>query len=183
MLSIRGKRRSMAVHRMKAKYEAEAEAYGGGRALVRVGRSTTDILIGREDLSKWDMEELRRGRKRDKNGGWQGRDPVIVAKAVHDELVKRTLSQAEELMRSNLEAAVKMLTELAVADNVEPKDRLKAIDMIMNRVMGREPQRLEVQAEGKFEAALAHSIVSLPDELVDAYADNRDEEIGDEEEL
>lgn len=171
----------MSVSRMKARYEEEAERFGGGRALVRVGRGTTDILIGREDLSTWDMEELRRGRKRDKNGGWQGRDPVIVAKAVHDELVKRTLDEAQRIMRENLESAVTMLTDLATNPGVEPKDRLKAIDMIMNRVMGRDPQKIELEGESKFEAAIAHSIVSLPEELVDQHADNRDEDIDDDE--
>lgn len=182
-LSIRGKRRASSVKSMRSKYQAGEGDYGGGRALVRVGRGTTEILIGKEDLSTWDMEELRRGRKRDKNGGWQGRDPVIVAKAVHDELVKRTLEKANELLTSNLEEAVKLLADIMKDDQVDAKERLKAIDMIMNRAMGREPQKLEVQADGKWEAAIAHSIVSLPGELVDQHIDNRDEDLDGEEEL
>lgn len=183
-LSIRGKRRAVSVRRLKEKYQAGPGDYGGGRALVRVGRSMTDVLIGREDLTTWDDEELRRGRKRDKHGRWQGKDPIIVAKAVHDELVRRTLEKANKLMIENLEAAVQVLTELAINNQVEPKDRLKAIDMIMNRAMGREPQKIEIAGTAKWEHAIEASIVSLPAELVDAHIADRDDDVeGDEEML
>jgi hypothetical protein len=47
--------------------------------------------------------------------------------------------------------------------------------------MGREPQKLEVKGEAKWEAAIAHSIVSLPAELVDPNIDNRDEDNDDDD--
>jgi len=177
-LSIRGKRRSVSVSKLKHKYRVGD--YGNGhRALVRCGKGMTDVLIGKDDLSEWDDEELRRGRKRDKNGGWQGRDPVVVAKAVHDELVKRTLSKANKLLTDNLEAAVELLTDLMRDPDVDPKDRIKAIDMVMNRAMGREPQKIEFKGEAKWEAAIAHSIVSLPAALVDPNINDRDEDNDD----
>jgi hypothetical protein len=179
-LSIRGKRRSVSVSRLKHKYRVGD--YGNGhRALVRCGKGSTDVLIGKDDLSEWDEEELRRGRKRDKDGGWRGRDPVIVPKAIHDELVKRTLNKANKMLIDNLENAVVVLTELVMDPKVDAKDRVKAIDMIMNRAMGREPQKLEVKGEAKWQAAITHSIVSLPAELVDPNIDNRDEENDDDE--
>lgn len=180
-LSIRGKRRSVSVGRLRSKYQAGPGDYGGGRALVRVGEGTTDILIGREDLTEWDDEELRRGRKRDKNGGWQGRDPVIVAKAVHDELVRRTLEKANRLLTENLEAALELLVDIMKDETVDAKERLKAIQMITDRAMGKEPQKVEIKGEAKWEAAIAHSIVSMPAELVDQNIDDRDEDVDDED--
>lgn len=164
--------------RLKHKYRVGD--YGEHRALVRCGRGTTDVLVGKDDLSDWDEEELRRGRRRDVNGGWRGKDPVIVPKAVHDELVKRTLAKANKLLTENLEAAVTVLAEVLNDKKVDPKDRLKAVEMIMNRAMGREPQKIEFKGESKWEAAIAHSIVSMPAELVDPNINNRDEDNDDE---
>lgn len=169
--------------KLKQRFLEKPDAYSGHRALVRVGQGTTDILIGREDLSKWDEEELRRGRKRDSTGIFRGRDPVVVAKAVHDELVKRTLDEANKLLQDNLQAGLEILVEIMKDQRVDAKDRLKAIEMITNRAMGKEPQKLEVQTEGKWQVAIADSIVSLPDALEDPNMGDRDEDVddGDEE--
>lgn len=179
-LSIRGKRRSMGVDRMRSKYQAAPGDYGGGRALVRVGAGTTDILIGKEDLTLWTDEELRRGRKMDKNGGWQGRDPVIVAKAVHDELVRRTLDNANKMLTENLEEGIKILVELMKSDKVEPKDRIAIIKLIVDRAMGKEPVKIDIGGEAKWQVAIANSIISMPEALVDEHKDNRDEELPDD---
>lgn len=174
-LSIRGKRRSVSVAALKEKYRVGQ--YGNGhRALVRLGAGMTDVLIGKEDLTTWDDEELRRGRKRDKHGGWQGRDPIVVAKAVHDELVRRTLERANQMLIDNLEEGLQLLVDIMKDEDVEAKDRIKAIDMIVNRAMGKEPIKLDIKGEAKWEAAIAHSIVSLPAELVDPHIQNRDED-------
>lgn len=180
-LSIRGKRRSMSVGRLKQRFLEKPDAYQGHRALVRVGEGTTNILIGKEDLSKWDDEELRRGRKRRRDGTFAGRDPVVVAKAVHDEMVKRTLDEANKLLQENLQRGLEILVEIMTDERVDAKDRLKAIEMITNRAMGKEPQKLEVKSEGKWQMALADSIVSMPAALVDPEIDNRDEDVDDEE--
>lgn len=180
-LRIRGKRRSVSVARLKQKYRIGEYGQGQHRALVRVGRGVTDVLVGADDLSGWDEEELRRGRKRDKNGGWQGRDPVVVPKAVHDELVKRTLSQANHILAHDLTRACQILGDIMEDTEVDAKDRLKAIDMIMNRAMGREPQKVEFKGQAKWELAIADSIVSLPDALEDPNKDNRDEDNDDDD--
>lgn len=181
-LSIRGKRRASSVRRMREKYQSGAGQYAGvGRALVRVGRGTTDVLIGKEDLRTWDNEELRRGRKRDKNGGWQGRDPIIVPKAIHDELVRRTLEKANQLLTENLEGALEILVAIMKDPTVDARERLKAIQMIADRAMGKEPQKIEVAGEAKWEGVIAAAIVSMPGELVDQFANNRDDEVEDED--
>jgi len=178
-LSIRGKRRSVSVAALKEKYRVGQHG-NGDRALVRLGPCMTGVLIGREDLRTWDDEELRRGRKRDKHGGWQGRDPIVVAKAVHDELVRRTLDRANKLLIDNLEMALDVLTTIMLDDEIEPKDRLTAIKMITDRAMGKEPIKLDIKGEAKWEVAIADSIVSLPAELVDQHQGNRDEENDDD---
>jgi len=165
LLNLRAKRASVRLPNLKKKKEAHGYGIGGisgkERALVRVGAVNTRILLGDEDLSLWDKDELQRGQKKNKNGNFQGRPPVVIPKAIHDELVRRTLSEAQELMRSNLVAAVKVLTQLATSDGVDAKDRIKAIDIIMNRVMGKEVTPILVGGEAKWEVALRAGIVPL----------------------
>src|SRR5688500_3570828 len=68
------------------------------REVIHVGKSNTAILRGEADLSSWSEEELIRGQKRSASGRWQGRPPKVVPKALHDELVKRKMSKAYELL-------------------------------------------------------------------------------------
>lgn len=132
------------------------------RGFVRLGRTQTDILIGVEDISTWDNEEIRRGRKRDINGGWRGREPSVVAMALHQEAIKRTFEEAQEIMREGLVPAVKYLAAIVEDDDVEPKDRLKAVAMIMDRVLGKTPDRVEIKTGTEpWEDALVSAVVPL----------------------
>lgn len=142
---------------------------------VRIGKTSQAILNGDEDLSIWTDEELRRGQRKSKRGIWEGRPPAIVPKALHDELVKRTLDEAQQLMRDNLLEAVRVLTALVADSSVEPKDRIKAVEIVMNRVMGKAPDKVEVSGEMKpWEVVLQGGIIR-------DTAEDDDEEIEDDE--
>lgn len=163
--AINAKRHRVSPGVLRSRAEA-GEDISDKRAVVRLGKQNTRIITGQEDLSVWSKEELERGQRKDRNGRWQGKAPLVVPKAIHDELVKRTLSEAQELMRSNLTAAVEALVDIAKGEDVEEKDRLKAIGMIMDRVMGKTPEKIELSAEKpKWVEALEGAIVPLaPDE-------------------
>lgn len=176
--SIRGKRRSSSRKALVEKKE-RGELHGKERALVRVGPMNTRILIGAEDLSEWSIEELRAGQRTDKNGQNVGRVPVIVPKALHDELVKRTLSEAQRKLNESLDDAVAALTEIVKDNNVEAKDRLKASQMILDRVMGKNPETVKVQGEAKWEHALTAGIVAVtPRDL--GHSDGEFDDEGDD---
>lgn len=144
--SIRAKRRSSTQEAIRKKAE-RGEATGDERAVVRVGKRNTKILTGQEDLSVWSDEELQRGQRKDKNGRWQGVKPTIVPKAIHDELVRRTLAKANQKLVENTETAVEALVDIVKGQDVEDKDRLRAIAMIMDRVMGKTPDKMELSGE------------------------------------
>lgn len=178
--SIAARRRGARVSSIQRKQE-EGRAHGKERGLVRMGVTNTNVLTGKEDISTWDDEELRRGQKRDKNGGWRGIAPVIVPKAIHDELVRRTISKANQLMTENLEEAVKVLTELVVGQDIEAKDKLRAIGMIMDRVMGKAPEKLEVSGETPpWQIAINAGIVSITSDKLGATPEGDEPEDYDE---
>lgn len=158
MSIVSSKRGAVSVKELKRR-AAAGEDISNQRALMRVGRGTTRLLTGQEDLSTWDDEELARGQKRGKNGRFNSM-PHVIPKYVHDELVRRTLSKAEELMRENLYAAIEALIDIIKGSDTEDKDRIRAIEIIMNRVMGKEPVKVELAAmKTRFEEALDAMLV------------------------
>jgi hypothetical protein len=151
-------------------------------AKIGVGKTNLAIYNGQVDLTEWSEEELVRGQRRSKRGTWEGRPPKVVPKAVHDELVRRKLSQAYELMRDNVVKATGVLIEIATDKEVDAAVRLKAVDMIQNRVMGRAPERVALSIEPEpWLIALRAGVVSIgadpPADIEDAelVADNPDD--------
>jgi hypothetical protein len=172
--TIRAKRRSSTVAALRKK-AAAGETTGKERGLIRLGPANTRILTGMDDLSDWDDEELREGRRKDKNGAWVGRAPTIVPKALHDELVRRTLLNANEMMRENLEDAVRELVHIATSEACEAKDRLRAISMILDRVMGKAADKVEISGTVPWLLALQGGIVTVGDAVDEESEDDIDE--------
>lgn len=158
--TIRGKRRSVSLPRLEAK-AAEGNTTGDERALVRLGKTNTKILTGQEDLTLWSKEELLRGQRQDRNGRWQGRAPKVVPKAIHDELVRRTLSEAQSKLTDSLVDAVEALADIVKGKDVEDKDRITAAKLIIDRVMGRVPEKIDLRVgeKPKWETALEAVLV------------------------
>lgn len=111
---------------------------------IQIGKRNAALLAGLTDLSDWSDEELQRGQKKSRRGTWEGRPPKIVPKALHDELVRRTMSKAGELLRDNLVGATEVLISLATGEDVDDAVRLKASAMIMDRVLGKTPERVDL---------------------------------------
>jgi hypothetical protein len=150
---------------------------GNERAFMRLGTSTTKVLLGEDSVEEWDDEELQHGRRRDKNNKFAGLDPIIVPKACYDEMVRRALINANNMLRENLSVAVQMLTDIIKDKNVEPRDKLKAVDMVMNRVMGKTPEKIEVSAHKEsWQTAIEGSIVSIGSGVIEADSYDEDEE-------
>lgn len=143
----------------------------GGPA-VYIGKTNRAILSGDEDVTEWSMEELIRGQRKARNGKWVGRPPKVVPKRVYDELVRRRLSEAGELLESNLVEAVKVLVSLATDPKVESSVRLKAATTVIDRVMGKAPERINVRfAESTpWEEAIKIIFVGENEDVIDVVA-------------
>lgn len=178
---IAAKRANTTVGAIKARREI-GEPKRVERASIRIGSVNTDILTGDDDLSTWSDEELAAGRRRNRNGQWTGREPRIIPKVVHDELVRRTLSKANKMFNENLLKAVEILVDICQDPSVDAKDRLKAVQMITDRAMGKAPDTVKIEGAAPWVGAINAGIVSLGDEIKTSSikANSWDEE--DEEE-
>ena len=147
-----------------------------GGALLRVGRSTVAILSGSEDVSTWSDEELKRGKKRSKNGDWSGRPPTVVPKAIHDEIVRRKMRKAYDLLRINTYRAVRVLAEIALDKTVDPAIRTKAATEILDRGLGKPVERMNIQVDAPWQQLMAQAIVpALPDGTIEGEVVEDDE--------
>jgi len=140
-----------------------------------VGLANAAILGGEADLSLWTTEELVRGTRKDKNGRWAGRPPVVVPKAIHDELVSRKMMQAHELLRDNLCEAINVLVTIAKDKRADGAVRVKAANTIIERVLGKVPERVHLAQDDEpaFIQAIRNSVVSI---IPTASTDTTDDE-------
>ncbi|MFT3854163.1 MAG: hypothetical protein QM733_15685 [Ilumatobacteraceae bacterium] len=98
-----------------------------------------------------------------------------MAKAIHDELVRRTLGEANELLRDSLVDAVKLLRTIINDDDADMSVRLKAAGMVMDRVLPKTPIAIDVAVVKKgWEIALEAAIVPVSD-VIDTDAVDDDE--------
>ena len=111
---------------------------------IRVGAATVAVLAGELDLSEWTMEELERGQRKGANGRWSGARPKVIPTVIYDEFIRRKMSAASELLRENTYDAIAELVKIAKDPSAENRDKLKAIEMILNRTMGKEPVNVKV---------------------------------------
>jgi hypothetical protein len=140
------------------------------KAAISVSKTTTRVLMGSEDPRDWDDEELAHGRRRDRNGGFQGSDPKVVPKLVQDELMRRMMRKTGERLRKMNDDALDQLELLLTGSDVDEKTRLKAIEMVLNRNVGKIPERMEVTAQTKpWEGLVVEAITWTddPEDVID----------------
>jgi hypothetical protein len=145
-----------------------------GRMLLTVSKNTGDIIDGIEDLSSWSDEELARGQRRSKNGNFVGKPPNVVPRAVHDEIVRRRMDKAYELLRTATYDAVALLHDV-VTDLVAPlPERLKAAQLILDRTLPKNEKlnvNVGIEPTPKFIEALQAGIISVGSGEDDEYID------------
>ena len=66
-------------------------------------------------------------------------------------MTRRRLSEAYDLLREDLVAAVQVLGQVVRDEDAPPKDRIKAAELIMDHVMGKAAVEVEVQPRTQFE--------------------------------
>lgn len=147
-----------------------------------------DILAShRKPLEEWDTEELAHGRPRDKNGTFRGAPPKWITPAVVAEAKRRLQLRAFGDLSACVDDAIKAVHKIVTstakdADGkpiVSTRDRLEASKFIIEMVLGKAKQRVDVEAGETIKAALAGALL-MPDgapyvEGSGWYTDDEDE--------
>lgn len=102
-----------------------------------------------EDL---DDEELARGQLKDKNGVFTGRPPKLLPQELVQAMRREWLGRAESKLRAALmESGIGTLVDLAKNKNIDESVRLRAAQTIIERTMGKVPDKIEIRAEDPVE--------------------------------
>ena len=107
------------------------------------------LLAGHLSVEDLDDEELSRGQCRDKDGRFRGLVPKMIPKALHDRMAKQLIQRAQEKFQLGLLGAIDALNEIAQGTAYEPADRIKAAGMVIDRVMGKTPDVINMTVEQK----------------------------------
>jgi hypothetical protein len=127
---------------------AEVRKAAGDRDTAAVRWSK--LLSGEITVKDLDDEEIEKRNVKGKDGCING--TRAVPSHIGAAMAKELMSRADGALRKNLIKAVDYLGDVIDDSDAKDSDKIKAADMIINRLMGKPDQRLVIQDETKFEA-------------------------------
>jgi hypothetical protein len=139
-----------------------------GSTWVRVPGRYAKLLSGELSVDDLDDEELSRGQLRSADGKFNGYAPRVVPQVMLQAMRREWMERANSRLRQALmEKGIGTLVRLAGDENVDPSVRLRAAQTIMDRTMGKVPDKVELTAEDPIEA-LFRGILNDPNGLAPA---------------
>lgn len=108
--------------------------------------------FGKLPVSELDDEELSRGQIRRADGTWTNNPNVSIE--VHDEMVRKLFSRADQRLREALLDTVETMADIATSTSVEPADRIRAASWIYERVRGKVPTEIKLTQDKPFEVVM-----------------------------
>lgn len=135
---------------------------------IRLTGRYAQFMAGRITVEDLDDEELSRGMLRSNDGSFRGRPPKVMPTEMVQAMRREWLNRAQgKLREALLEKGIGTLVSLADDPMVDPGVRLRAAQTIMERTMGKVPDKIEVVAEDPIEA-LFRGILNDPRGLAPA---------------
>lgn len=132
---------------------AKAKAEGRERAGVRWAK----VLDGTLTVKDLDDEEVRRGQVRGADGGFTGTRPAVPSHLV-EQFHKEHLARVMSKFKDGVGDAVQLLVDAVTDPDVKMETRVKAADMLINRVFGKAPETIRIQGADRFEGVVAEAV-------------------------
>lgn len=162
-----------------ARAEAPLPKRAGQALTVHVTGRMKQLIEGTISVDDLDDEELQRGQVKDQNGRFTGSKSDMVPRKLHDEMMRRILKRGAEKWRTDYFAAIDAVVGIMKDEDLDANIRLKAADMVLNRVAGKAIEKVELSVEVKpWEHMLTGIAKSVPPELMEQveYAEVVDDE-------
>jgi hypothetical protein len=128
-----------------------------------------ELLYGKP-LHEWTLEELGRGRPKNADGTWKGRNAEwTVSPILHEiqnRLVELTTAKVNGQAANAISVIRKLMLDTSVDDNgrpiVEAKVKLDAAKFIINHIIGTPKTRVDLHADDAVKKVMAAALV-MPD--------------------
>lgn len=115
-------------------------------------------------LKQWDLEELARGRPRNKNGGFTaGPRITFLSEEIATEVKRRTRTQGLDRIRQHLPIAIQTMADLL--DDGDPRIRFLAAKFIIEYTVGEPPSEAERGGTNNALQGMLASALVLPSGL------------------
>jgi hypothetical protein len=108
---------------------------------------------GELKISEATDDEISRGQFAGLGGGFEGRPPSMNGRQ-HNEFKAELLKRGQRRLNGMYQMALGVVEEIAKSGVSEDRDRLKASTIIMERVAGKVPDRVEIGPVDSFAEAL-----------------------------
>lgn len=132
---------------------------------VEIPVTWANIKNGSVPWSELDDEELGKGKLRDKNGQWRGGTGSLLPRTMVPEITRRLKDRYDDRLREHLKNAQGVFLDIMNDTAADPKDRLKAAQYMMERLIGKVPDKVEVVAEIKpWEGLIEGILTDVPED-------------------
>lgn len=137
------------------------------RRKVAIANEEMKILYGK-GIEDWDMEELARGRCRDKNGFFSGPSPMFISRQLHEESLKRFETIVKSEMNAHTVAALTLIGQIIDSDETDHKGKptvsattkLDAAKFLIEHVIGKPKQHTQTDISVKLQGILGMAMVN-----------------------
>lgn len=150
----------------------------------------TDLEMLYKPVDTWDMAELARGRPRCKDGTFKGPTPPWVTPLVRREAERRLVDLARAELATMVGDAIQVMTNLMTDDTVDEETgrpyvsastKLDAAKFIVEQVMGKAKQRVDLEAGASVAEFLGQFSGGLVKRTGDTYKPKRGQIVIDED--
>lgn len=139
------------------------------------------LIDGDISVDELDDEELQRGKVRSADGRFHAGNSEMVPRKLHDAMMRRILQRGAQRIREDFFNAIDTVSEIMLDSDVDPSIRLRAAGMIIDRIAGKTPEKVEVALEVKpWETVMSRIYKAVPKEQVDDDTDTVDADVVDD---
>jgi len=132
----------------------------------RLDEETFEAWAGKP-IEEWDLEELARGRTRDVSGGFRGKPPEYMPRAVHERIAERFKLLVKDQMNQNATVALGVIGNLITNNLVDDKGKpivpanvkLDAAKWLVEHVIGKPQQQVTQDISVKLQGILGAVMV------------------------
>lgn len=129
-----------------------------------------------EFVEMLDAEELARGQLRADDGSFRGKAPDFIPRQFYLACQREMVGRFNELMQANLLKASEELIQIGMDKMVDPQHRAKVLQYVIERVVGKIPDKVEVHAADPWETIIGDILAEAPPETqAPSYVQARDE--------
>lgn len=129
------------------------------------GKAERDLELlqqhgGLKPLDEWDMEELARGKPRNRDGKFRGPAPIWLTPAIILEAKRRFIRQSYGELAAHATKAIKVVYDIMMNEDVDDRIRLDAAKFIIEHVIGKAPATVEIDVKESSREFLADILMT-----------------------